>query len=166
MCLAVDRSQAGIVHGYIRAYFETIPALKAMVVSIDNESIELCNGVVIEVHTNSFRAVRGRTLLCVIFDECAFWRDESFATPDTEVHGAVTPGLARMPGSMLILISSAHKRSGLFYQRYKDHFGKDDDDVLVVRGSTLQFNPTFDASVIARAVESDPERYRAEYYSE
>ncbi len=166
MCLAVDRSQARIVFQYIKALFEAIPALKQMVVSMDSESIGLCNHVVIEVHTNSYRAVRGRTVLAAIFDEVAFWRDENSAVPDVEVHGALTPGLARMPGSMLILISSAHKRSGLLYQRWRDYFGKDDDGVLVVHGGMLQFNSTFDETIIAKAIDSDPERYRAEYLSE
>ena len=61
MCLACDRAQAGIVFGYIRAYFETIPALRSLVINWGSNSIELRNGVVIEVHTNNFRAVRGRS---------------------------------------------------------------------------------------------------------
>jgi hypothetical protein len=166
MCIAVDRTQARIVHGYIRAYFEQIPALAALVKSIDSESIELRNGVVIEVHTNSYRSVRGRSILAAVFDECAFWRDEDFASPDTEVYGAVSPGLARVSGSMLIVISTAHKRSGLLYQKWKDHYGRDDDDVLVVRGSTRTFNTLFDAKVIERQIASDPALYRAEYLSE
>lgn len=166
MCLAVDRHQARIVFGYIKAFFELIPTLREMVVDIANEAIELRNGVVIEVHTNSYRSIRGRSVICAILDECSFWRDENSAIPDIEVHGALTPGLARMPGSMLILISSAHKRSGLLYQRWRDYFGKNDDNVLVVHGSTLQFNSTFDDQIIAQAIDSDPERYRAEYLSE
>jgi hypothetical protein len=67
---------------------------------------------------------------------------------------------------MLILISSAHKRSGLLYQQYKEHYGKNDADVLVVRGATLQLNPTFDTRVIERQIASDPQLYRAEYLSE
>jgi phage terminase large subunit-like protein len=85
MCLACDRSQAGIVFGYIRAYFEQIPSLAALVAQVGAESIEFRNHVVIAVHTNSFRAIRGRTLLCVIFDEAAFFRDETSASPDLEL---------------------------------------------------------------------------------
>jgi hypothetical protein len=166
MCLACDRDQAGIVFSYIRGYFEAIPALGKLVRYIGSDSIELKNNVVIEVHSNSYRSVRGRSILCAIFDEVAFWRSEDSASPDFEVAGAVTPGLARVPGSTLILISSAHKRSGLLYQKWKDHYGKSDDDVLVVRGTTLQFNPSFDAKAIARQLASDPQLYGAEYNSE
>lgn len=147
-----------IIHGILDA-----PALQALVVDFGSDAIELSNGVVIEVHTNSFRAVRGRTLPCCIFDEVAFWRDENFASPDVEVYNAVSPGLARMPGSTLIMISSVHKRAGLLYQKVRDHYGKDDPDVLVAMGATLVFNPSFDRGIIEKALEQDPERFGAEY---
>jgi hypothetical protein len=166
MLLAVDRPQAGVAFNYIKGYFEEVPALARLVRHVGDDSIELRNRVVIEVHTNSYRSVRGRSLLCVICDEVSFWRSEESASPDVETAGAVQPGLARIPGSMLILISTAHKRSGLLYQRYKDHYGKNDADVLVVRGGTLTFNPTFDAKIIERQIASDPQLYRAEYLSE
>jgi hypothetical protein len=56
------------------------------------------------VHTNSFRAVRGRSILCAVLDEVVFFRDEKFASPDIEVDAALSPGLARVPGSMKILL--------------------------------------------------------------
>jgi hypothetical protein len=167
MLLAVDRPQAGVAFSYIRGYFEEVPALAKLVKHVGDDSIELRNRVVIEVHTNSYRSVRGRSLLCVICDEVAFWRDESSASPDVETVGAVTGGLARVKGSMLILISTAHRRSGLLYQKWRDAYGRDDPDVLVVRGTTtLQFNPTFDAKIIARQIASDPHLYNAEYNSQ
>jgi hypothetical protein len=68
-----------------------------------------------------------------------------------------------VPGSMKILISSSvHKRSGLLYQRYHDFYGKDNDDILVVYGTTLQFNPSFDEDIIERGLTEDP---GAEYLS-
>jgi hypothetical protein len=54
---------------------------------------------------------------------------------------------------------------GLLYQKWKDHFGKNDPDILVVRGTTLQFNPTFSAKIIERQLASDPQLYGAEYNS-
>ena len=166
MCLACDRHQAQILFGYVRGYFETIPALKALVARITADAVELTNNVTIEIHTASFRAVRGRTLLCVIMDEAAFFRDENFASPDVELHAAVSPGLARVKDSMLIIISSVHKRSGLLYARIRDYHGRDDDDVLAVFGTTLQFNPSFDEAIIQKALAEDRERYAAEYLSE
>jgi hypothetical protein len=166
LCIAVDREQANIVLNYIKAYFETVPALAALVKSIDRDGVTLRNGVAIVVATNSFRSVRGRTIIAAIFDEVAFWRDENSATPDVETAGAVQPGLARLPDSMLILISTVHKRSGLLYEKWKAHYGIADDDVLVIRATTQQLNPTFDAKTIARQIASDPALYNAEYNSQ
>ena len=63
-----------------------------------------------------------------------------YANPDTEVDNAITPGLMRFPGSLKIIISSVHRRSGLLHDKYAAHFGKDDPHVLVVLGTSLQFN--------------------------
>jgi hypothetical protein len=166
MLLAVDREQAGIVKDYIVAYFETIPALTKLVKSIDKDGVTLNNGVQIVIATNSYRSVRGRSIVCCIMDEVAFWRDENFASPDTEVHAAISPGLARMPDSMLILISTAHKRSGLLYEKWKAHYGTPSDDVLVVRGGTITFNPLFNKKIIERQIAEDPQLYAAEYNSQ
>jgi hypothetical protein len=164
---ACDRDQAKIAFSYIRGLFEQVPVLTAMVTRITADTIELSNRVVIQVATNSFRSTRGRSFLCAIFDEASFFRsDDNFASTDTELHAAITPGLARMPGSMLVMISTAHKRSGLLYERWKKFYGKDDDDILVVRGTTLQFNPTFDARIIAKSLADDPQVFGAEYNSE
>src|ERR1700687_697023 len=104
-CLAVDKDQAAIVFEYIKALFENIPTLRAMVrggeKGIGTDSITLKNRVVIKVTTNSYRSIRGRGVLAAIFDEAAFWRSDESANPDVEVHGAISPGLARVPGSML-----------------------------------------------------------------
>jgi hypothetical protein len=164
MCLACDRDQARIVLDYTRTYFEDIGPLRRMVRRSTATGFELDNGVEIAIHTNSFRAVRGRTLLLCILDEVAFWQDERSARPDEETYRAVLPGLARMPGSMLIGISTPHAKRGLLYKQYKQHYGKD-GDVLVVKAPSLTFNPTLDRDVIERAVVDDPEA-RAEWLAE
>jgi hypothetical protein len=45
-----------------------------------------------------------------------------------------------MPGSMKIIISSVHKRSGLLYEKVREYHGKPDPDTLVIVGTTLQLN--------------------------
>jgi hypothetical protein len=39
-------------------------------------------------------------------DETAFWRDESSANPDVEIFRALRPGLATIPGAILLNASS------------------------------------------------------------
>ena len=165
LCIATDRTQAAIVFKYIAGYFEKTAALRPLVKNFGRSVIELKNGVEIVVGTNSFRSIRGRSIICAIFDECAFWRSEESAVPDVEVAGAVAPGLARMQGSMSILISTVYRRTGLLHQRVKESYGKDNDDALAIVGSTLQFNPTFDAKTIERQIAEDGPRFNAEYNS-
>ena len=166
VCLAVDRTQAAIVHRYISGYFHDVPLLQQLAVRESADGLELNNQCEIVIATNSFRSVRGRTIAAVIFDEVAFWRDETTANPDVETYNAVVPGLVTLPGALLIGITTAYRRAGLAYSKYAEAFGKDDPDVLVVYGPATAFNPTLPQSVIDAAIARDPEAARAEWLSE
>ena len=165
-CVACDRDQAGLVFRYIKGNFEAVPAFAKMIVDSDSDTITLTNRVIIQVTTNSFRSVRGRSILCAIFDEVALFRSDESANPDVELAAAVRPSLALFPNSMMILISTAYKRSGLLYERFKDNFGKDDDDVLVVKGTTREFNNLFPQAEIDKDLARDPAKFASEYLSE
>jgi hypothetical protein len=165
-CLACDRDQAKIVLNYIKAFFADNEMLSGMVTRETAGGLELDNCVDVAVSTNSFRAVRGRPVLLAILDECAFYRDETSATPDDETYRALRPGMATLPGAMMVGISSPYRKSGLLYSKFKRHFGKEDDDVLVVRAPTTALNPTIDPAVIAAALEDDPAAARAEWLGE
>lgn len=166
MCLASDRAQGKIVHRYIRANLNENPLLAPLVARETEETIELEGRAEVVVSANSFRAVRGRAIVCAIFDEVAFWRDENSATPDIETYNAIEPSLATLPGAMLIGISSPYRRSGLLFERWVNFYGKDDDDVLVVRGASRLFNPTLPQTLIDRALKRDPEAAGAEWLAE
>ena len=164
VCLAVDRDQAKIVLGMIKAFFE-LPMLKPMVVRETQNGLELSNRVDITVVTNDHRSVRGRSILCAVLDEVAYFRDETSATPDVEIYAALKPGLMTLKGT-LIGISSPYRRSGLLYQKFKDHFGKNDPNVLVIKAPSIVMNPTLDQAEINAAIEEDPAKNSAEYLAE
>lgn len=163
MLIAADRRQARVVMRYITGFIDLVPMLSALVVNRTKESIELSNRVVIEVHTCSFRAVRGYTLAAVVSDEIAFWRSEESANPDTEIIAAVRPGLATIPGSLLLCISSPYARRGALWQAYQKHYGKDGDPVLVWQADSLSMNPSIDPSIIEQAIEEDEPSADAEW---
>jgi hypothetical protein len=166
-CIAFDRDQSKIVLNYTKSYFAEIDLLKSMVQNADRTAdFELINCVDVAVLTNNFRAVRGRPILCAVLDEIAFWRDENSATPDEELYHAIKPGLASLPGSMIVGISSPYRRSGLLHSKFKAHFGKNTDDVLIIRAPTRVLNPTIDQAIIDQAMEEDPARARAEWMAE
>ena len=164
--LACDREQSKIVLGYIRSYFDEIPDLRAMVVSETRNGFDLNNDVSISITTNSFRQVRGQSILLSIFDEASFWKSEQTVKPDVETYRAVLPGLATIPDSMLVAISSPYRKAGLMYEKFKTHYGRDSDDVLVVQATSRQLNPTLDASLVEQALEDDPAAARAEWLAE
>jgi hypothetical protein len=166
LCLAVDRAQARIVHRYIAGYFRSVPLLRPLLRREDDDGLELTNNVEIIIATNSFRAVRGRTIACAIFDEAAFWRDETFANPDFEVYNAVMPSLVTLPDAILVIITTAYRRSGLAYSKYATSFGQNDDDVLVIYGPSTAFNPLLPQSIIDAALIRDPDAGAAEWLSQ
>ena len=168
LVLAGSKDQAGVVFHYALAFLRKSPIMRQMIESVTANEIRLTNNVVLGVHPNSYRSVRGRSLLCVVMDEVAIWRslDDSSANPDTEVYRAVRPSLARMHGSVLIGISTPLRRTGLLYDKYKNHFDTDDEDVLVVKGPTTIFNPTIDPSKIAKELAADREGATSEWLAE
>jgi hypothetical protein len=166
LCLACDRAQARIVHRYIVGYFETNPLLSPLVSRETDDGLELTTGVEVIIATNSFRSTRGRTVVCAIFDETAFWRDEASATPDVETYNAVVPSMVTMPGALLVGISTPYRRSGLLFDKWRRSYGKPDNDVLVVKGPSTAFNPLLPQSVIDAALERDPEAAGAEWLAE
>jgi hypothetical protein len=165
LVLAATVDQAKVVFNYVLAFLQKSPVLRNEIVSTTRSEIRLKNGIVIAVHPNNFRSVRGRTLCGVIFDESAFWRDDSTATPDTEVYSAVLPALLTTNG-MLIGISSPYRRMGLLHSKFKQHYGVDGDDVLVVKGASKVFNPTLDEAAITAQRLADPTAARSEWDSD
>jgi hypothetical protein len=164
--IAADRQQARVCFRYIVGLLDACPMLQALVERQTQSSVELRGNVVIEVHTCSFKSTRGYSFAAVIADEVAFWRSENSASPDVEVLTAVRPGLATIPGSMLIAISSPYARRGALWQAFKVHYGKDGDPVLVWKAASSDMNPTIPAHVIADGLAADEAAARAEWLAE
>lgn len=109
--LASNRSQARSIFRFVSGLLKAVEPLAAMIETETGEFISLSNRVVIEISTASFRITRGYSFAAVLCDEIAFWRsDESSANPDTEIPRALRPGMASIPGSILLLASSPYAR--------------------------------------------------------
>lgn len=155
LVIAGSRDQARTVFSYIKGFLNASPTLAKEVENVTATEIILRSGIVIGVHANSFRTVRGRTLVAAIFDEIGFWRAEDSATPDIEVYRAVLPALATTNG-MLVGISTPYRKAGLLHQKHRDYYGVDNDDTLVVQGASPIFNKTLSEAVIAAQRANDP----------
>jgi hypothetical protein len=165
--ISTDRKQARTIYRYILGLIQKVPLLTGMLEDANAEQITLRNRVVIEITTASFRSSRGYSFAAVLCDEIAFWRsDETSANPDVEILRALRPGMASIPGSILLLASSPYAKRGELYNAFRKHYGKDDARVLVWKGSTAEMNPRIDKAVIEEAYADDPEAARAEYGAE
>jgi hypothetical protein len=166
LCLAADKLQASVVHGYVRDILRE-PAFKGMVLKETAEEIQLRNGIVISIHTSSFRTLRGLKILGCVADEISFWMDsETSRNPANEVIAALEPALGEVPGSQLLLPTTPYIRSGPVFELFRDYYGQDDDSVLVWKSSTTDLNSTYRQDVIDRAMLKDPSKARTEYYAE
>ena len=96
MCLACDRDQAQIILNFTKSYFELIPPFHELVQRETADGFELTNGVSIVVATNSYRSVRGRSILCGVLDETAFWQQEYSSRPDTATYSALRHGMGTL----------------------------------------------------------------------
>ena len=165
MVIAADRRQARVVKRYIAALLRSVPMLDALITKETRESIQLRNGIDIEIHTSSFRAVRGYTVVGAICDEMAFWPTDDAAEPDTEILNALRPAMATVPHALLIVISSPYARRGELWRTYHEHFGKPSNDLLVWHAPTWVMNPTVsrESRVITRAYADDEAVASAEY---
>jgi hypothetical protein len=165
--IASDRKQARSIYRYALGLLESVPALAGMIDDAKADVINLSNSVVIEIATASFRVTRGYTFAAVLADETAFWRsDDNSANPDTEIFRALRPGMASIPGAVLLNASSPYRRSGVLFNSFKRHYGHDDARVLVWKGTTAEMNPSIDPEVIAEAYEEDPQSAASEYGAE
>lgn len=164
--LASTRPQGRSIFRYIAGLLNEIPALHPMVVDETNDTILLSNRVQIEIAAASFRSTRGYSYAAVLCDEIAFWRSEESLNPDVEILRALRPGLASIPGSIMMLASSPYAKKGALYNSYRRHYGKDDARVLVWKAPTEVMNPRIPPEIIAEAYEEDPEAARAEYGAE
>jgi hypothetical protein len=167
MVVAADRRQARVIMRYCLGLLRSVPMLAQLIESETRESIALRIRIVIEVHTASFKSTRGYALIAGLLDELAFWPiDETSSAPDVEVLGAIRPGMATIPGSMLLCASSPYARRGALFDAWRRHYGKDGDPVLCWRASTREMNPRVPQSVIDEATDRDPANAASEYGAE
>jgi Terminase large subunit, T4likevirus-type, N-terminal len=167
MVIAADRKQARVIMRYVVGLLHSVPMLARIIEAQTRETITLRNRVVIEVHSASFRSTRGYTIVAALCDELAFWpTDDLSAEPDVEVLNALRPGMATIPGSMLLCASSPYARRGALWDAHRKHYGNDTDPILVWQAATRLMNSTVPQGAIDEATELCPASAAAEYLAQ
>lgn len=161
--VAADRRQARIVAGYVKGILHSTPILERLIERELRESVELSNGVTIEILTASGKTTRGYTCIGAVCDEIAFWpTDETAAEPDRAILDALRPAMSTIPGALLLCLSTPYARRGELHHAVEHHHGED-GDVMVIMADTRSMNPGVDRSVIDRAFKRDPIAAMSEY---
>lgn len=166
MCIATDRKQARVIFSYIEAFFRNVDMIRPMLIRPLQEELHLSNNINIEVHTATFRGIRGYTVVAALFDEIAFFRSEETANPDREILDALRPGMASIPKSMLFCASSPYAKRGVLYESFRDYYGKNDKETLVWKAPTRRMNPTIPQEWLDKQFQKDPAHAAAEYGAE
>ena len=164
LLLGADRKQAAILRRYAEGLLQ-VPMLAAEVSRRTENTIEFRNGSNLEIATSDSALVRGRSAIAVLGSECCFWNtDETSASSDEEIVAAAEPSMAMTPdGGLLLLGSSVYRKRGFMHAQYTKLHGNDQAEDLVWFATSRTMNPALPASVVARAIERDGARGRAEF---
>ncbi len=108
------------------------------------------------------RSLRGRSIICLICDEAAFFTSEGFVVNDREIVKAVRPRLLR--GGLILLASTPWSDEGLFAELCEKN-GKNATSAIVAHAPTLVLrdNDPELAELIALERAEDPETAEREY---
>lgn len=153
--IAADQKQARRTLGYLKGMGK-MAAFAPYVEEVLKDSVQLRTGSEVSVGTASYRTTRGATFAGVVLDEVAFWQsDEGGANPDHEILAALRPGMATVPGALLLGLSTPYAAKGELYKAHTRYFGNDDPGGLAWNADTLSMNPDIDPAVIADAFADD-----------
>lgn len=127
----------------------------------DGFSIIRSNGKLVNVMPKSAtiggRNVRGRSLVCVVLDEIAFFRDSRHKVNDIDIFDALKSRI--MPGGQMILLSSPWTESGLLYDFWKRNYEHPKDGLIAWAPTSLMRSDRPDIlEIIEMERETDPEK--------
>lgn len=162
-----DQRIAKIILNYLEGILQGSDQMRALIVRRTADTIELSNGISIEVRPANSKTLRGPTYVSITADEISSWYTSvDFANPDVEILRAVRPGLLSTRGPLL-MVSSAYAQHGVLYDNFKRYYGASaPPDILVAYGTSRDANPSLSEAEIQRELERDPVANRAEYLSE
>ena len=171
--VAADREQARVIFRYIQGIVYDKPWMKKALQRDTQHEFEFSNGVDIAVMTASYRTIRGRTVVAALFDEIAFWKDETSSNPDEEIVKAIRPAMATARtragdgvGPILFCASSPFRQRGVLFSMYKRYYGSGDSHILYWKAPSWIMNPSLDQDFLERERKLDPVSFRTEYAAE
>lgn len=165
--LARNKAEARQIRDYAVAILGS-PALSHLIEGEPTaEEIRLRTRVDLRIKAASLTAGRSKTSPLGLFDEVAFFRDESAAAPDEEIINGFRPAMSTVPDALLAAFSSPYSRRGILWKNYQEHYRVDGDPVLVWQADTLAMHDTEQLrAFVSEQYNDDPARASAEYGAE
>jgi hypothetical protein len=156
-----------VAYSYIKSHFTDSRLLRDMLEAepLQNE-IKLRNRVNVMCFPSTKASLRGWSIPCGILDEIGFFRMEGAADSDAEIQASIRRGMINFPTTRLLKVSTPFSKSGLLYDDFKNHYGKDSPDVLVWRAGSTYMNPSLRESRLEAEKRKDPQRFAREFLAE
>jgi hypothetical protein len=115
------------------------------------------------------KAARAYSFAAAALDECAFYKfNEGSANPDVEIETSGRRGMISRGGDrLLIKASTPYAREGILHRDVKEHYGRDDAPVLVLKAPSSVMNPDItEARIAEEAQVMDAARVEREFRAE
>ncbi|MEO7032730.1 MAG: hypothetical protein ABI548_02780 [Polyangiaceae bacterium] len=109
--------------------------------------------------TRGGSALRGRSLVSAVLDECAFFRSEEYAVNDAEIFRAVAPRV--IDGGLVVIASTPWAEAGLLFDEFMRNHGHP-VTAMAAHAPTTLLNPA-KAAEVARERARSPENAAREF---
>jgi hypothetical protein len=161
-----DKEQASIGLSYLESLIGDHPALKKLIKSSGDGSIELRNRVIIRVAAASFRGLRGFAVPVFLADELAFWADgETSSNPASEILASIRPSMLQFGGrGLLLAASSVYRKAGPLWEAHQKYFGQPGRQFVWLAPTEVMHQlDAEERAYIDRQRVDDPEKAAAEF---
>ncbi|MCI0443007.1 hypothetical protein L0152_07295 [bacterium] len=129
--------------------------------------ITISNGCYIRLIPVTAVSGRGPSTYCLMLDEAAFFKKKGQFC-DSKIFDDARPGMARFGNaSRYFILTSPGRKDGLVWDYYQKFFGIENDEVLVINGSSKDFNPTLSDEFLEKELRRGGESFfKREYLGE
>lgn len=111
--------------------------------------------------TRGGSALRGRSLVGAVLDECAFFRDANYKVNDKELYEAVSPRI--LPGGGIVIDSTPWAEVGLLYTEFTRNWGNPQTAIAAHAPTLLLRDDDHTRSYVERERLRDPENAEREF---
>jgi hypothetical protein len=128
------------------------------------ERVRLATGIDIVIRAFGPTAGRSKGVVASLNDEIAFWPTDQASITDEEVLRGIRPGMANVPGAILVGLSSPYAKRGVLYEKYEAYYGQEHDRALFWMAPTLRMHVTDAVRLtVTNEWSDDPVSATAEY---